>query len=74
MKDDRTKAQLPAQAEWEHRGFSVFLKCILKMAVQNRFVRGHLLVKMYFLASRLRPKSLLILDMVFAYSSLVNSC
>ena len=74
MKDDRTKAQLPAQAGWEHRGFSVFLKCILKMAVQNRFVRGHLLVKMYFLASRPRPKSLLIPDVVFAYSSLETSC
>jgi hypothetical protein len=74
MKDDRTKAQLSAQAGWEHRGFSVFLKCILKMAVQNRFVRGHLLVKMYDLSRRGRPKSLLIPDAVFAYSSMETSC
>jgi hypothetical protein len=42
---------------------------ILKMSFQNRFVRGHLFVKMYFLAVGDRSKSLLIYDVVFAYSS-----
>jgi hypothetical protein len=50
------------------------MKNILKMVFQNRFVRGHLLVKMYFLPSRVRPKSLLILDEAFGYCSMVNSC
>jgi len=44
-------------------------EAILKIAFQNRFVRGHLFVKMYFLAVGDRSKSLLIPGGVFAYSS-----
>jgi hypothetical protein len=45
------------------------LQSILKMAVQNRFVRRHLFVKMAYFSDGDRSKSLLIPDVDFAYSS-----
>ncbi len=56
-----------------HVGIECNVGDILKIGFQNQFVRGHLVVKMYFLAVGGRPKSLLIPGGVFAYSSMESS-